>query len=197
MWRSDVQLILFASLSLIPDNTLRYTALGSAIAPTSVYNIHFSIATWLHRPEKNIQQTEAFIEEVKSKCPWPRDQFRLAEERVRLLDALAAEKPTWKKYWFLKRSVAECANRVKSIRAAVQQLQLVLESEIQQKLNEDIKETRSILTNTWPACAACQGVTTSQINLSGQSVSVYRSAFADNLSTSSSNAPKNSTVSQV
>jgi hypothetical protein len=81
--------------------------------------------------------------------------------------ALAAEKPTWKKYWFLKRSVAECANSVKSIRTAVQvgsciqydpcklmrHLQLLLESEIQQRLNEDIKETRSILTNTWPACA--------------------------------------------
>jgi hypothetical protein len=80
---------------------------------------------------------------------------------------LAAGKPTWKKYWFLKRSVAECANRVKIIRTAVQvgsyiqydprklmqHLQLVLESEIQRRLTEDIKETRSIITNTWSACA--------------------------------------------
>jgi hypothetical protein len=89
MRRSDTQPILFTSLSLIPDNTLRYTALGSVIALTLVYNIHFSIATRLHQLEKNIQQTKEFIEEVESKCPWPRDQFRLGEERVRLLSEFA------------------------------------------------------------------------------------------------------------
>jgi hypothetical protein len=84
--RADVQLILLASLSLIPNNTLRYTALGSIIALALVYNIHLNIATWLRQLERSIQQTEEFIEEVKSKCPWPGDQFKLAEERVRLLE---------------------------------------------------------------------------------------------------------------
>ncbi|KAJ7364893.1 hypothetical protein DFH08DRAFT_799206 [Mycena albidolilacea] len=140
--RADVQLILLASLSLIPNNTLRYTALGSIIALALVYHIHLNIATWLRQLERSIQQTEEFIEEVKTKCPWPGDQFKLAEERARLLEVkraasemhcsvLAAGKPTWKEYWFLKRSVAECANRVKNIRTAVQRA----------KFSEDLLKT--------------------------------------------------------
>lgn len=86
MPRSDAQLILLVSLSLIPDKTLRYTALGSAIALTLMYNIRLNLATWLCQLEQSIQQTEEFIEVVKCKCPWPQDHFRLTEERVRLLE---------------------------------------------------------------------------------------------------------------
>jgi hypothetical protein len=87
--RADDQLlssILLGSVSLIPNNSLRYMALGSAIAFALVYNLLSKRATRLRQLEHIIQQTEESFETAKSKCACSRDQFRLAEERVRLLE---------------------------------------------------------------------------------------------------------------
>jgi hypothetical protein len=78
--------ILLGSVALIPNNSLRYTALGSAVAFALVYTLLSKRATRLHQLEQIIQQTEESFEKAKSKCACPKDQFRLAEEWVRLLE---------------------------------------------------------------------------------------------------------------
>ncbi|KAJ6585443.1 hypothetical protein B0H19DRAFT_1059671 [Mycena capillaripes] len=87
--RTDVQLIssiLLGSLSLIPNNILRYTALGSVIVFTLIYNFHLRPATRLRELEQGIQQTEEFFERAKSN-PCPQDKFKLTQEWLRLLEA--------------------------------------------------------------------------------------------------------------
>ncbi|KAJ7868273.1 hypothetical protein B0H13DRAFT_2558767 [Mycena leptocephala] len=170
--RADDQLlssILFGSLSLIPNNSLRYTALGSAVAFALVYNLHSRRATRLHQLGQSIQQTEEGFESAKSKCP--RDQFRLAEEVKRSSSKmhcrlLEGERLTWNQYWDLNKRVAECTTSINNIRTA-----LIVEDELQRKLTEDINETHSILAN---ACAACQAAPMNQTNLSDQYFWVYR-----------------------
>ncbi|KAJ6585455.1 hypothetical protein B0H19DRAFT_421646 [Mycena capillaripes] len=184
--QTDVQLlssIILGSLSLIPNNILRYTSLASVIAFTLVYNLCLNRAAWLHQLEQAIQQTEEIVERAKAKCTCPGDHFKLAQEWLRLLEIRQSASEirsrisetatlTWKQYWHLKRRVAECNTRVNSIRTAVESiLQLVLEAELQRKLAEDITETRSALENARAACAVCHVVNTNQFNLSDQYLS--------------------------
>jgi uncharacterized membrane protein YciS (DUF1049 family) len=88
--RADEQLlssILLGSVSLIPNNILRCTALGFVIAFVLIYNLYLKRGrTRLHQLEHSIQRAEDIFERAKSMCAHPRDQFRLAEEWVRLLE---------------------------------------------------------------------------------------------------------------
>ncbi|KAJ6585464.1 hypothetical protein B0H19DRAFT_1059688 [Mycena capillaripes] len=62
---ADVQLlstIILGALSLIPDNIIRCTALGTVIIFALIYNRYLSRATWLHQLEQAIQQTEEIRE---------------------------------------------------------------------------------------------------------------------------------------
>ncbi|KAJ6585453.1 hypothetical protein B0H19DRAFT_1109718 [Mycena capillaripes] len=192
---TDVQLlstIILGSLSLIPNNVLRYTSLTSVIVFALVYNFYLNRAAWLHQLEQVIQQTEEIVERAKAKCTCPGDQFKLAQEWLWLLEVKQCVSEirlrisetrtlTWKQYWHLKRRVAECTNRVNNIRTSVQVgLTLgVLEAELQRKLAEDITETRSALENARVTCAICQGIgpSTNQFNFSDQYLSANRSGF--------------------
>jgi uncharacterized protein (DUF58 family) len=87
--RADDQLlssIVLGSVSLIPNSSLRYTALGFAVAFALVYNLLSKRATRLHQLKQIIQQTEEGFGSAKSKCACPRDQLRLAEEWVQFLE---------------------------------------------------------------------------------------------------------------
>ncbi|KAJ6585460.1 hypothetical protein B0H19DRAFT_1059684 [Mycena capillaripes] len=161
---TDVQLlssIVLGSLSLIPNNILRYTSLASVIAFALVYNLYLNRAEWPYQFEQAIQQTEEIIERAKAKCTCSGDHFKLAQEWLRLLEVKQSVSEirshisetgtlTWKKYWHLKRRVAECTTRINNIRTSVE---LFLEAELQRKLAEDINETRSALETSRAACA--------------------------------------------
>jgi hypothetical protein len=73
-------------VSLIPNNSLRYTALGSAVAFALVYNLLPKRATRIRQLEQIIQQTEDIFERAKSMCARPRDQFHIAEEWIQFLE---------------------------------------------------------------------------------------------------------------
>ncbi|KAJ6585456.1 hypothetical protein B0H19DRAFT_1109727 [Mycena capillaripes] len=188
MW-ADLQLIssiLLGSLSLIPNDGLRYGALASIIVFALVYNLYLNRATWLRQLEQDIQRTEEFVEQAKIKCVSPRDQLKLAQEWVRLLEIersasemrcriLEPGRLTWKQYSRIKRRVAECTSSVNDIRTAAQ---LILETERQRKLAEDIAETHSVLANARSTCAVCQIVPMNSNN-SSQYVHGHRLETSD------------------
>ncbi|KAJ7606577.1 hypothetical protein DFH06DRAFT_1347958 [Mycena polygramma] len=174
--RADTQLIssiLLGSLSLIPNNTLRYAALGSAIAFALLYHLRLWPTAFLHQLAQSIKQTEEVFDLANSNCASPRDRFSLAAEWVRLLELkrsvsemqcrLWAEGNTsWTQHWHLSRRVAQCINSVDKIRTAVQ---LVLEAELQRKIAENITETQYILANAQSACAVCHATPANEISL--------------------------------
>ncbi|KAJ6585449.1 hypothetical protein B0H19DRAFT_421583 [Mycena capillaripes] len=182
--RANIQLIstvLLGSLSLIPSDILRYTALASAIALALVYNLRPNPATCLDQLEESIRKTEDIFERAKSNCACPRDQFSLTQEWVRLLEVkrstskmhcriLESERLTWRQYWHLNQRVTQCANSVATICTAIQ---LVVEYELQRKLTEDINETQSILMNSRSTCTACQAAPV-QANTSDGYICAFR-----------------------
>ncbi|KAJ7835494.1 hypothetical protein B0H13DRAFT_1913531 [Mycena leptocephala] len=168
--RVDDQLlssILLGSVSLIPNNSLRYTALGSAVAFALVYNLLPERATRIRQLEHIIQQTEEGFGRAKSKVKRSSSKMHCC--------LLEGKRLTWKQYWDLNKRVAECTTSVNNIRTAVQaclfiMLHLIVEAELQRKLTEDINEKHSILAN---ACTACQ---VNQHNLSDKYVCADQSS---------------------
>ncbi|KAJ7438236.1 hypothetical protein B0H11DRAFT_2358962 [Mycena galericulata] len=146
--------IFLMSLSLIPNNILRYTLLAIIICTAVLCTIHLQRpSTQLHHLGAKIQRAEEIVQEARSYCS--RDvQVLLAEHVVRLLEVkrtasiircrmLETDKLTVKKYRLLSSDIETCAKEVKSIQTAVQ---LVLEGERQRKYTEDINETETMLT---------------------------------------------------
>ncbi|KAJ6585459.1 hypothetical protein B0H19DRAFT_1059682 [Mycena capillaripes] len=177
----DIQLlssIILGSLSLIPNNIIRYTALGTVIVFALVYNVYLNRTTWLHQLERKqsafAQGTTSSSRRNGSGCWSEFSQstfFATAYQYVRVKQSVSEIRwrgsetatLTWKQYWRLKRRVAECTTRVNCIRTAVE---LILEAELQRKLAEDITEARSALENSRAACAVCQGLpSTNQFQL--------------------------------
>ncbi|KAJ7690339.1 hypothetical protein B0H17DRAFT_1134369 [Mycena rosella] len=144
--------IFLGFLTLIPDNTLRYTALGIAVCLAVTHSMYLKRpSTQLRRLNEDMEKTGQIIRSAKLQCP--RDHITLAEEGVRLLEVkrsasmitcrmLETGRFTWTKYRLFSRDVAECARSVKSIRTAVE---LTVEVERQRKLAEDISETEGML----------------------------------------------------
>ncbi|KAJ6504728.1 hypothetical protein C8R47DRAFT_1245863 [Mycena vitilis] len=123
--------ILLGSLSLIPNNPLRYVALASTVAFALLYHLHFGPTAFLLQLAQSIKQTEEVFEQAKSNAMCPRDRFSLAAEWIRLLEVKrsvsetqcrlwAGGKPSWKQYWHIHRRVADCVYSVDNIRTAVQ-----------------------------------------------------------------------------
>ncbi|KAF7364801.1 hypothetical protein MVEN_00350100 [Mycena venus] len=146
--------LLLGSLSLIPNDTLRYTALGLAASVGVIYTVHLQRPSFqLSQLERTVQEAEEIIREAKAYCP--RKVFNLTEEELRLLEIkrsasmiqcciLEAKTITWKKYRVFCCDIAYCAMRVGRIRTAVQ---LLVEAERQRKLTEDINAIETILTS--------------------------------------------------
>ncbi|KAJ7141476.1 hypothetical protein C8R44DRAFT_974973 [Mycena epipterygia] len=150
---SQLPSILLGSLSLISNDTLRYTLLVITACLTLFSIVHLKRpSTQLRQLEDMIKKTEEIIREAKSYCA--RDVLHLAEKGVRLLEVkrsasmiqcriLETDALTWTKYRVLSQDITDCAKIVKNIRIAVQ---LIVEAEHQRKFTEDINETESILT---------------------------------------------------
>ncbi|KAJ6504730.1 hypothetical protein C8R47DRAFT_1103399 [Mycena vitilis] len=161
--RVDTQLIssiLLGSLSLIPNNALRYVTLASTVAFALLYRIQLRPAAFLLQLTEGIKQTEEVFEEAKLTCV-PRDRFSLAVQWVRLLEVKqsmsemqcrlwALRNTSWKQHWHFNQRVVECVNKVDDIRTAVQ---LILEAEVQRRIAQDITETHTTLANAQSACA--------------------------------------------
>ncbi|KAJ7617437.1 hypothetical protein DFH06DRAFT_1342855 [Mycena polygramma] len=162
--QADTQLIssiLLGSLSLIPNNPLRYVALASTVAVALLYHLHLRPTAILDQLAQRIKQTEDVFKRAKSNDVCPRDRFSLAAEWVRLLEVKrsisemqcrlwAGGRPTYKQYWQVNRRVAKCVNSADDIRTAVQ---LIVEAESQRKIAEDITETHTMLADAQSACA--------------------------------------------
>ncbi|KAJ7490516.1 hypothetical protein FB451DRAFT_621300 [Mycena latifolia] len=144
--------ILLGLLALIPDNTLRYVALGITVCLAVIYVISLKRpSTLLRQLKETIEATDEIIRWAKLKCP--RDHLSLAQEGVRLLEVkrsasmitcriLETERLTWAKYRLFSRDIAQCIRSVKAIRTSVQ---LTVEAEYQRKFSEDINETEGML----------------------------------------------------
>ncbi|KAJ7441634.1 hypothetical protein B0H11DRAFT_2251966 [Mycena galericulata] len=145
--------ILMASLSLIPNNVLRYTLLAIIICTAVPCAIHLQRpSTRLHHLGAKIQHAEEIVQQARSYCPWD-VQARLAQQLVRLLAVkhtasvlhcrlLETTKFTVKKYRLFTGDIATCKMKVKSICAAVE---FMMEEENLRKYTEDITETESML----------------------------------------------------
>ncbi|KAJ7690329.1 hypothetical protein B0H17DRAFT_1134362 [Mycena rosella] len=138
---SQLQSSLFlGSLSLIPNDVLRYTALAIAVCLALIHSIHLKRpSTQLGQLEQLIQKTEGIIRDAKSQCA--RDLFNLAEEGCRLLET---ETLTWKKYRTLSHDISGCTKNLKKIQTAVQ---LIVEAERQRKYTDDINQMEILLTS--------------------------------------------------
>ncbi|KAJ7141141.1 hypothetical protein C8R44DRAFT_726784 [Mycena epipterygia] len=140
--------LLLGSLSLISNDTLRYTLLAITVFLTLIYLKRPSIQ--LGQLEDMIEETEGIIQEAKLYCA--RDLLSLTEKGVRLLQVkrsasviqcriLETTTLTWNKYRVLSGDIAECAKMAKNIQTAVQ---LILQAERQHKLTHHINETGTI-----------------------------------------------------
>ncbi|KAJ6585461.1 hypothetical protein B0H19DRAFT_1321106 [Mycena capillaripes] len=174
--RADVQLlssILLGSLSLIPNNTLRYTALGTVVIVVLGYNLYLSRTTQLHYLEQAIRQTEEIFERAKAQCNCPQDTFNLAQEWVRLLDGSESDDPRLKcnaAFWNRGDSpgsnigISRDVRRNVSIASTIFALrlsfcQLILEAERQRQLDAGITEANSVLANARATCAGWKSST--------------------------------------
>ncbi|KAK7022152.1 hypothetical protein R3P38DRAFT_1110270 [Favolaschia claudopus] len=154
--------LLLGSLSLIPNDTLRYTAVGLA-AGAGV-----SCAILLKRPsvqlrnlEVTVNETEDLIRTAKEFCS--RDVLVLAEESVNLLQIkrsasiiqcriLDSNTLTWKKYRLLWGEVSETTKKVKKTRTTIQ---LIMETERQRQFTDDINATQIVLGHRNPMGSPC------------------------------------------
>ncbi|KAJ7226523.1 hypothetical protein C8J57DRAFT_1252612 [Mycena rebaudengoi] len=147
--------LLLGSLSLIPDNTIRYTILGGATVITIITIFHFKHpSSKLSQLEEAMKEVHDMIHRARMKCP--RDHLNLTEEKVRLLQIQRAASIVQSRllrmgnFSFnfrmrrsISQSIIECEEDLKRIRTAVQ---LILEAERQRRYTEDINETRNVLT---------------------------------------------------
>ncbi|KAJ7921295.1 hypothetical protein B0H13DRAFT_1866897 [Mycena leptocephala] len=139
------------SLSLIPNDTLRYSVLLTA-GLGLIYVLHLERpSVQLRQLDDTINKTEEIIQNAKALCS--RDLLRLIAEGVRLLEIqrsasiiqcriLETNTFTWKKYRLLSRVIADCTKGVKKIRITVQ---LIVEAERQRKFTDDINATEAFL----------------------------------------------------
>ncbi|KAK7022148.1 hypothetical protein R3P38DRAFT_3270974 [Favolaschia claudopus] len=144
--------LLVGLLSLIPNDGLRYTAVGLAAGVGVIYSLHLKRLSVQHRRlVSGIEETEQVIREAKEFCA--RDVLSLTEESVKLLEMkrwasiiqcriLDSSGFTWRYYRAVNKDLAEATNKIKKIRTAVQ---LIMEAERQRKFTEDINATQTVL----------------------------------------------------
>ncbi|KAJ7835626.1 hypothetical protein B0H13DRAFT_1913495 [Mycena leptocephala] len=173
-----LSLLFLGSLSLIPNDTLRYSALGIAAGLALIYVLHLKRpSVQLNQLDDTINKTEEIIQNAKAFCS--RDLLRLTAEGVRLLEIqrsasmiqchiLEAKTFTWKKYRLISRDIADCARGIKKIRTTVQ---LMVEAERQRKFTDDINATETLLTSV--QCSQSPG-DKSQSHLVGVTTRIFK-----------------------
>ncbi|KAJ6583948.1 hypothetical protein DFH09DRAFT_264093 [Mycena vulgaris] len=149
--------LLLGFLSLIPNNSIRYTVLGLTAAITILCALHLKRpSTQLSQLEAAIQRTEDLLTEAKAQCM--RHHLRFTEEWIRLIKRFASALHcriletrglTWSAYRQLTRDIAGCADDLERLRITVK---LTMQFERQRNYTQDINETRSLLTAVrWPS----------------------------------------------
>ncbi|KAJ7643705.1 hypothetical protein FB45DRAFT_895846 [Roridomyces roridus] len=146
--------LLFGSLSLIPNNTLRYILLALFALLILGHAIHLQRpSVRLNCVERHVDKAEATICHAKSYCS-SKDFLCLCKQGLRLLEVkrtLSRVKCcilgstavlTWKKYRILSKDIETCAKDIEKIRAVVE---LILEVERQRRFTEDISDTEAML----------------------------------------------------
>ncbi|KAJ7643708.1 hypothetical protein FB45DRAFT_895857, partial [Roridomyces roridus] len=146
--------LLFGSLSLIPNNTLRYILLVLFALLILGHAIHLQrLSVRLNCVERHVDKAEATIRHAKSFCS-SKDFLCLVEQGLRLLEVkhtLSRVKCcllgstavlTWKTYRVLSNDIETCATDIKKIQAVVE---LILEVERQRRFTEDITDTEALL----------------------------------------------------
>ncbi|KAJ7464709.1 hypothetical protein B0H11DRAFT_2050914 [Mycena galericulata] len=144
--------LLLGSLSLIPNDTLRYIMLLILACFAIIHALYLQHpSTQLRQLEAKIKKAEELVQEAKLYCV--RDFLRLAQQGMRLLEVkramstvkccmLDTNTSTWKNYRLVSRDIAHCAKNVQMIRTAVQ---FMLEGERQRRYTEDINEAETML----------------------------------------------------
>ncbi|KAJ7490505.1 hypothetical protein FB451DRAFT_1389290 [Mycena latifolia] len=202
--------ILLAFLALIPDNTLRYVALGITVCLAVIYVISIKRpSTLLRQLKETIEATDEIIRRAKLQCPL--DHLSLLEAGVRLLEVrrsasmitcriLETERLTWAKYRLFSRDIAQCIRSVKAIRTCASSCpcsvhdvklfhQLTVEAEWQRKFAEDINETEGMLATIrgystfWTGfdVRGHQAVRGNQPNTSQRQINAYRLKLAEDI----------------
>ncbi|KAF7364746.1 hypothetical protein MVEN_00344500 [Mycena venus] len=152
-------------VAAIPNHTLRYIGLALIIVLILFCTIQLrSPSTQLHHLATVIDDTDVLIRHAMARCP--RDYFTLTEQMGRLLEASKSaslikcrilnsqnEGLSWNKYRVLAKDIEECRKRVKSICTEVK---LIMEAELQHKLENDIKQTQFILASSQTTLTAPQ-----------------------------------------
>ncbi|KAK7048727.1 hypothetical protein R3P38DRAFT_2764643 [Favolaschia claudopus] len=144
--------LLLASLSLIPNNSLRYMAVGLVAGVGVFYVVHLKCpSVRLRCLQVAIKETEDMIQEAKQLCSL--DLLAITEESVKLLEVkrsasmiqchiLNLRTLDWKMYRLLSRGLRQSTEKVMELTIAVQ---LIIEGEHQRKFTEDIKATQVVL----------------------------------------------------
>ncbi|KAK7022149.1 hypothetical protein R3P38DRAFT_3270975 [Favolaschia claudopus] len=162
--------LLIALLSLIPNNILRYTAVGLTAGAGAAYTVHLKRpSVCLRHLDDVIEKTEAIFNRAAQKI-FSSDSRALTEEGVKLLEVkrsasgiryriLDSGTPTWKIYRDLCRDIGECVKKIEKVGTSVQR---IVEAEHQRQLTEDINATRIVLghstgVNEYPPSARNRG----------------------------------------
>ncbi|KAJ7438234.1 hypothetical protein B0H11DRAFT_2254826 [Mycena galericulata] len=150
--------IALATLSLIPNDALRYTLLAIAVCAAILHAIHFKRpSTQIRHLQTNISHAGEAIQCVRMYSARG-IQVRVAEQYVQLLRVkrttsmiqcrlLEENTHTWKKYRLLSGDIAACGQEVKRIRTAVQ---LMVEDEHQRQYTYDINDAETMLNGFRP-----------------------------------------------
>ncbi|KAJ7643649.1 hypothetical protein FB45DRAFT_1020476 [Roridomyces roridus] len=130
--------LLFGSLSLIPNNTLRYILLALFALLILGHAIHLQQATIRHT--KSYCSSKDFLCLVEQGLRLLEVKRTLSRVKCCLLGSTAVL--TWKKYRLLSKDIETCATDIKKIQAVVE---LILEVERQRRFTEDITDTEAML----------------------------------------------------
>ncbi|KAJ7681713.1 hypothetical protein B0H14DRAFT_3061055 [Mycena olivaceomarginata] len=147
--------LLLGFVALIPNHTLRYTALGLLLALAIVCSIH------LKSPKAQLAHLAVFVDKIeedirRAMVHAPRNYSSLVEQMRRLHEVAKtaslikcrilnseSESFSWNRFRVLSSDIGECTKDTKNICTAVK---LILEAERQRKLTYDIMEIQFALT---------------------------------------------------
>ncbi|KAJ7213973.1 hypothetical protein GGX14DRAFT_392746 [Mycena pura] len=157
----DTQLLsslLIASISLIPNQTIRLAALAVSLVTAFIHAIYLKYpSTQLAQLEAIIDKTEQVIQDAEAHCLT--SPFILVEANLRLLEVkfsasyirchiLESRTFMWKNYYQLSRDISTCAQVISKALITVQVTplaSLIVEADQQHKYAVDIRATQTAL----------------------------------------------------
>ncbi|KAJ7213985.1 hypothetical protein GGX14DRAFT_392759 [Mycena pura] len=146
----DTQLLsslLLASISLIPNQTIRLAALAVSLVMAFIHAIYLRYpSTQLAQLEAIIDKAEQVIQDAEAHCLT--SPFILVEANLRLLGCHILESRTfmWNNYYQLSRDISACAQVISEALITVQVTPfLIVEADQQHKYAVDIRATQTAL----------------------------------------------------